>query len=71
MGRALDLSGLPQSVIDAIEEIVRAYRQRNTSEPRVERAIGWANGDLPELPQSFFDDLPDDLLDLFDGKAAA
>jgi|GEM_PF-2411982 len=34
------------------------------------RSVGWAKGVLPELPDSFFQELPPDILDLFEGKAA-
>jgi hypothetical protein len=33
------------------------------------RKAGWAKDILPELPESFFDPLPNDLLDLFEGKS--
>ena len=68
MSRAIDISDLPQPLIEAIETIVRAYRGANTQ--KGQRPIGWARDYLPELPASFFDALPTELLDLFEGKAA-
>lgn len=70
MSRSIDISDLPQPLIDAIEAIVRSYREREPGGESSPRKLGWARGHLPELPQSFFDQLPPDVLDLFDGKAA-
>ena len=65
MSRSIDTSDLPQALIEALEAIVRAYRERQPEAPIAARPIGWARDYLPELPDSFFDPLPGDLLDLF------
>lgn len=69
MAHSIDLSDLPPTMIDAIEAIVRAYRQRRAEVPDA-RPIGWARDYLPDLPASFFDELPPDILEAFEGKAA-
>jgi hypothetical protein len=69
MSRTIDLSGLPQKLVEAIEAMVRAYREQSAT-PSQRRPVGWAKGQLPELPDSFFEDLPPDLLDEFEGRAA-
>jgi hypothetical protein len=66
----IDISDLPQPLADAIESMVRTYRERTADVHTEPRPIGWAKGILPELPDSFFDPLPPDVLDLFEGKAA-
>ena len=70
MLRAIDISDLPQPLVEAIEAIVRAYRDRGGAPSSGQRPIGWAHDYLPELPATFFDPLPPELLDLFEGKAA-
>ncbi len=70
MHKAIDVTDLPAPLIEAIESIVRTYREQTTIataalEPR---PVGWLRGKW-EIPQSFFDPLPDDLLDLFEGKS--
>ena len=73
MSRAIDLSDLPKPLADAIEAMVRAFREGNAARGSgglAPRPIGWAKDILPELPESFFDQLPPDLLDQFEGKAA-
>jgi hypothetical protein len=69
MSRALDISGLPQSVIDAIESLIRNYR-KGSAPADGPRELGWAKEYLPELPASFFEPLPPDILDQFEGRAA-
>jgi hypothetical protein len=69
MSRTIDVSDLPQGLADAIEAMVRACREQ-AGAPQQSRPIGWAKGVLPDLPESFFDELPPDVLDLFEGEAA-
>jgi hypothetical protein len=64
----IDLSDLPEAFASAIEAAVRAYREQTGNGHAGARSIGWAKDMLPELPESFFDPLPRELLDLFDGK---
>lgn len=58
MFRSIDISDLPQPLIEAIETIVRSYRDRSPETQNERRPIGWAKDSLPELPASFFDALP-------------
>lgn len=68
MSRTIDVSDLPEPVVQAIESMVRTYRVNTQSPPpTVARPIGWLKGKW-ELPDSFFEPLPDDVLDLFEGK---
>jgi hypothetical protein len=65
----IDVSGLPEPFVGALEAAISAYRKRVDGPGNgARRPIGWAKGALPELPESFFEPLPDELLDLFDGK---
>jgi hypothetical protein len=68
MIRAIDVSDLPQPMADAIEALVQTYRAqiRHTTESAPPRPIGWLKGQW-ELPESFFDPLPEDLLNSFEG----
>jgi hypothetical protein len=70
MHKEIDVSDLPEPLVEAIESIIRTYRQRTDppQEQDKKRTIGWLRGQL-EIPDSFFDPLPDDLLDLFEGKS--
>jgi len=68
MSRTIDISDLPQPLVDAIEAMVRTYRERSPESSNGRRSIGWARDILPELPASFFDPLPDDELSSFEGK---
>jgi hypothetical protein len=70
MRRDIDLSGLPDPFIDSLEALIREYRERHPAAPAEPRTIGWARDILPDLPPEFFEDLPEDLLDLFEGKSA-
>jgi hypothetical protein len=70
MSRAIDLSDLPKPLADAIEAMVRKFREGGGGGGATPRPIGWAKDILPELPESFFDPLPPDVLDQFEGKAA-
>ena len=68
MTHAIDVSDLPEPLVQAIESLVKTYREKSAglgtvAEPR---PIGWLKGEW-ELPDSFFEPLPDDLLDLFNG----
>ncbi len=62
------MSDLPEPLVQAIESLVKTYiakaqlnLERDPSPP-----IGWLKGRW-ELPDSFFDPLPNDMLDLFNG----
>ncbi len=66
MLKQIDISDLPDPLVEAIESIVRTHRE-TAAKATVNRPIGWMKGKW-ELPDSFFDPLPDDLLDLFEGK---
>jgi len=70
MSQSIDTTDLPQPLVEAIETIVRAYRDRHFEPPNGPRPIGWAKDQLPELPASFFDPLPAELLNLFEGAPA-
>lgn len=67
MIKSIDVSGLPEPLVEAIESLVSTYRQRAraTDAHRV-RPIGWFRGNW-ELPDSFFEPLPDDVLEGFAG----
>ncbi len=62
---SIDITDLPQPMIEAI---VRTYREQVAEARGERRSIGWARDILPELPESFFEPLPPDVLDLFEGK---
>ena len=66
MSRTIDVSDLPEPLIRAIKTIIDSYRERVRQLPAEPRSVGWARGLLPELPDSFFEPLPDELLDLFE-----
>jgi hypothetical protein len=72
MHKEIDVSDLPEPLVEAIESLVRTYRERTgpPSPQESKRVIGWLRGQL-EIPDSFFDPLPDHLLDLFEGKSGA
>jgi len=53
-------------VITDEAEPIAEIRPLATTSPTVDRQIGWAKG-LIEIPDSFFDPLPDDELELWDG----
>jgi hypothetical protein len=66
--RAIDLSDLPAPFVEAIESLVNAYREKNSpvaTPAAAGRPIGWLKGRW-EIPESFFEPLPDDVLDLFE-----
>ncbi len=69
MTRSIDVSDLPEPLVEAIESMVRTFREKAGEQiaPPQPRPIGWLKGAW-ELPHSFFEPLPDDLLDLFEGK---
>ena len=67
MSRTIDITDLPQPLVEAIEAMVRAYREQSP-DSNGHRTIGWARDVLPELPASFFDPLPDDVLSSFEAK---
>jgi hypothetical protein len=66
---AIDVSDLPRPLVDAIQSLVSTYRERMNApadEAPPERPIGWLKGAW-ELPESFFEPLPEDVLELFEG----
>ena len=70
MHRAIDVSDLPEPMVHAIESLVDTFRrqvQSATASPSP-RPIGWLKGQW-EVPGSFFEPLPQDLLEAFDGGA--
>jgi hypothetical protein len=69
MTRTIDVSDLPEPLVAAIESMVSTYRAKSmpAAERRPPRPVGWLRGKV-EVPDSFFDPLPDDLLDLFEGR---
>jgi hypothetical protein len=72
MCRTIDVSDLPEPVVAAIESMMRTSREKvETAAPQraQPRPIGWLKGEW-ELPELFFDPLPHDLLDLFQGTGA-
>ena len=72
MIRTLDVSDLPDPLVEAIESLVSTYRTKMRAPlvPPPVPPVGWLKGKW-ELPDSFFDPLPDDVLDLFDGNGGA
>ena len=66
--KVIDVSDLPEPLVDAIQSLVNTYRQETQSSipPQKAPPIGWLKGKW-ELPESFFDPLPDEVLDLFEG----
>jgi hypothetical protein len=67
MTQSIDVSDLPEPIVEAIESMVRAYRLELVSKSQ-KREVGWAREVLPELPLSFFEPLPEELTKLFEGK---
>jgi len=70
MIRAIDVSDLPEPLVEAIESLVDTYRRKISSaaDTQQPRPIGWLKGQW-ELPETFFDPLPDDVVDAFEGRA--
>jgi hypothetical protein len=69
MSKAIDITDLPEPLVEAIESLVKTYRNKTSSQRRdseVLPPIGWLKGKW-EIPESFFDPLPEELLDLFNG----
>ena len=64
MIRAIDVSDLPEPLVEAIESLVNTYRHKigAASNPPQRRPFGWLKGQW-ELPETFFDPLPDDVVD--------
>lgn len=56
------MTDLPKPLVEAIEAIVRTYRDAAPASSDGRRTIGWARDVLPELPTTFFDPLPDDVM---------
>ncbi len=63
MHKEIDVTDLPGPLIEAIESIVRTYREQAAAAvpSGKKRTVGWLRGKLV-VPDSFFDPLPDDLL---------
>ena len=70
MHKEIDVTDLPTPLIEAIESIVRTYREKTTTGTSFHqpRPVGWLRGKW-EVPASFFDPLPHDLQDLFEGES--
>jgi hypothetical protein len=67
MIRSIDVSDLPDPVVRAIEQVVDAFRRQvQTSADKAAPPIGWLKGQW-ELTDSFFEPLPSDMLDAFEG----
>jgi hypothetical protein len=67
MQKMIDVSDLPDPLVQAIESLVNTYREKAHLSTQLEsRPLGWLKGKF-EVPDSFFDPLPDDLLNLFNG----
>lgn len=66
MEQWIDISKLPEPIAQAILEMLKTYNV--SPQDQGERKAGWAKGKIPELPKEFFDPLPDDILDMFEGK---
>jgi len=67
MSKTIDVSDLPEPLVMAIESLVNTYRDRSrTNRSAEQRPLGWLKGQMI-VPNSFFEPLPDDVLDLFDG----
>lgn len=69
MPTSIDVTDLPQPLVEAIDVIVRTYREQHPEPSNDRRPAGWARALLPELPDAFFEPLPD-LVELFEGKPA-
>lgn len=70
MSKSIDVTDLPDPLVAAIEAMVRTYREKAVQRPATPpgpRPIGWLRGEWA-LPTTFFEPLPDELLDLFEGK---
>ncbi|HEY2588810.1 MAG TPA: hypothetical protein VGI81_23915 [Tepidisphaeraceae bacterium] len=67
MIRAIDVSDLPEPLVEAIESLVNTYRRKIglASAAPHPRPIGWLQGRW-ELPATFFEPLPDDVIDAFE-----
>jgi hypothetical protein len=73
MSKAIDVGDLPEPLVEAIESLISTYRMRAHSDDAAREGtppIGWLKGKW-ELPDSFFDPLPDDVIDLFNGEETA
>lgn len=70
MIRAIDVSDLPEPLVEAIESLVSTYRRKinSVSVAPQPRPIGWLKGQW-ELPDTFFDPLPADVIEAFEGGA--
>jgi hypothetical protein len=69
MSKTIEVGDLPEPLIAAIESLVETYRQRvrcELSVPRGTPPIGWLQGQF-EVPDSFFEPLPDDMHNDFNG----
>ena len=57
MLKTIDVSGLPEPLVLAIESLVNTYREEaHTVGGSEERPLGWRKGQM-EVPRSFFEPL--------------
>ena len=69
MLKVIDVTDLPEPLVMAIESLVNTYREKTQGDGGVEeRPLGWLKGQWT-VPDSFFEPLPNDLLDLFNGAS--
>jgi len=66
MQKTIDVSDLPEPLVMAIESLVTIYREEIHAGPGQPRPLGWLKGQM-KVPDSFFEPLPDDLQDMFNG----
>ena len=75
MLKRIDVTDLPDPLVAAIEAMIRTYRERiaavvalpDTPSVADPRPIGWMRGKI-DMTEAFFEPLPDDLLDAFNGE---
>jgi hypothetical protein len=67
MLKMIDVTDLPDPLVMAIESLVSTYREKVLAGGGTEeRPLGWLKGQWT-VPDSFFEPLPNDLLDAFNG----
>ena len=67
MPKTIDVTGLPEPLVMAIESMVNTYREKSREGGEgEERPLGWLAGRWT-VPDSFFEPLPKDVLDAFNG----
>ena len=65
--KTIDVTNLPPEALSRIEQIIEEYRHAAPS--RAPRRIGWAKDVLPPLPESFFEELPEEVLGFFGDRS--